>query len=96
MEEVPLLNTLRAKYANQATIVGISVDDDLKRTDRTIKEKKMTYPVLADGKGFEGPLMKSYHIQGTPELFVIDRDGRIVARLGSATQIEATLQEALR
>ena len=96
MEEVPLLKALHVKYANQATIVGISVDDSLDRTDRTIKEKKMTYPVLADGKGFDGPLMKAYHIQGTPELFVLDRDGRIVARLGSARQIEDTLQEALR
>jgi len=96
MEEVPLLKALHEKYAKQATIVGISVDDSLDRTDRTIKEKKMTYPVLADGKGFDGPLMKAYHIQGTPELFVIDRDGKIVARLGSAKQIEDTLKEALR
>ena len=96
MEEVPLLKALHGKYANQATIVGISVDDDLERADRTIKEKQMTWPVLADGKGFDGPLLKAYHIQGTPELFVLDRDGRIVARLGSAKQIEDTLNEALR
>ena len=96
MEEVPLLKALHEKYANQATIIGISVDDSLERTDRTIKETKMTYPVLAEGKGFEGPLMKAYHIQGTPEVFVLDRDGKIVARLGSAKQIEETLKEALR
>jgi hypothetical protein len=40
--------------------------------------------------------MKAYHIQGTPELFVLDRDGRIVARLGSAKQIDDTLQDVLR
>jgi len=96
MEEVPLLKALRGKYADRATIVGISVDDDLKRADRTIKDKRMTWPVLADGKGFDGPLTKAYHIQGTPEVFVIDRDGKIVARLGSAKQIEDTLNEALR
>ena len=96
MEEVPLLKALHEKYRNQAALIGISVDDSLERTGRTIKEKKMTYPVLADGKGFEGPLMKAYHIQGTPEVFVIDRDGKIVARLGSAKQIEDTLKEALR
>ena len=96
MEEVPLLKALHEKYANQATIIGISVDDDLGRANRTIKEKKMTYPVLADGKGFDGPIPVAYHIQGTPEIFVLDRDGRIFARLGSAKQLEATLEEALR
>jgi peroxiredoxin len=96
MEEVPLLKALQAKYTNQATIIGISIDEGLDRVDKTIKDKKMTWPVLADGKGFDGPIPTAYHIQGTPEVFVLDRDGRIFARLGSAKQLEAKLEEALR
>src|SRR5829696_6145691 len=95
MEEVPLLKALHTKYANQAAIVGISIDVSVPRVDRTIREKAMTWPILADGKGFDGPIAKAYHIQGTPELFVLDREGRIFARLGSAKQLEARLQEAL-
>ena len=95
MEEVPLLKELHTKYANEAVLVGISIDTDLRRTDRTIKEKGMTWPVLADGKGFDGPIPKAYRIQGTPEVFILDRDGRIFARHGSAKQIEASLREAL-
>ena len=96
MEEVPLLKALQTKYANRATIIGISIDESRERADKTIKDKKMTWPVLADGKGFDGPIPVAYHIQGTPEVFVLDRDGKIFARLGSATQIEAKLEEALR
>ena len=95
MEEVPLLIELQNKYAKEATIVGISIDSSLDRVDRTIKTKGMTYPILADGKGFDGPIPKAYHIQGTPEVFVIDRDGKIFARLGSAKRLEATLKEAI-
>lgn len=95
MEEVPLLEELNAKYANEAVLVGISVDMDLRRTDRTIKEKGMTWPVLADGKGFDGAVPKAYRIQGTPEIFILDRNGRIFARHGSAKQIEASLRDAL-
>jgi hypothetical protein len=51
--------------------------------------------VLADGKGFDGPVPKAYRIDGTPVLFVLDRAGRIFAKPGSAKQIEAQLQEAL-
>ena len=96
MEEVPLLKELHTRYANQAVIVGISIDPSVEQADRTIKEKGMTYPVLADGKGFEGPIPTAYHVQGTPEVFVIDREGKIVVRLGSAKQLEDSLKQSLR
>ena len=95
MEEVPLLKTLHAKYSGQAAILGISVDVSLDRVNRTLKAKGMTWPQLADGKGFDGPNATAYRVQGTPELYVLDRAGRIFARLGSAKQLEAKIQDAL-
>jgi hypothetical protein len=95
MEEVPLLKALHAKYSTEAVFLGVSVDISVDRVDRTIKSKGMTWPQLADGKGFDGAVPKAYRIQGTPELFLLDRAGRILARPGSASQIEARLQEAL-
>jgi hypothetical protein len=95
MEEVPLLKALHAKYSDQAVILGISVDIRLDRVDRTMKSKGMTWPQLADGKGFDGAIPQAYHIQGTPDLWVLDRAGRILARPGSAKDIEARLREAL-
>jgi thioredoxin family protein len=95
MEEVPLLKALNAKYSDQAVFLGVSVDISVDRVDRTVKSKAMTWPQLADGKGFDGAIPKTYRIQGTPELFVLDRAGRILARPGSAKEIEARLQEAL-
>jgi peroxiredoxin len=96
MEEVPLLKALHTAYTNQIVLIGISIDESVEQTDRTIKEKGMTYPILADGKGFDGPIPTAYHIQGTPTLFVLDRDGKLFARPGSATEIEAVLKGALR
>ena len=95
MEEVPLLKALHTSYANQAVIIGVSVDISLERVDRVIKEKALTWPILADGDGFDGPNPKAFRIQGTPELFVLDREGKIFARVGSAKQLEAKLKEAL-
>ena len=95
MEEVPLLKALHAKYSKEAVILGISVDVSLDRADKAIKTRGMTWPQLADGKGFDGPAAKAYRIQGTPELYVIDRGGRIFARTFSAKEIETKVQEAL-
>lgn len=95
MEEVPLLKAVHTKYAKDVVILGISVDTDVRPVDAVVKAKGIPYPVIADGKGFDGPIPTMYHVQGTPDLFVLDRAGRIVAKLGSANSLETTLQEAL-
>jgi hypothetical protein len=95
MEEVPLIKALHARYSNDAAIVGVSVDLNVARVDRVVKEKRMTWLILADGKGFDGPIPTAYRIQGTPEVFVLDRAGNIFARHQSAKQIEASLKDAL-
>ena len=95
MEEVPLVKAFHTKYSRDAAILGISVDVSLDRADRAIKTKGMRWPQLADGKGFDGAAAKAYRIQGTPELYVLDRQGRIVARTFSAKEIEVRLREAL-
>jgi peroxiredoxin len=95
MEEVPLLKDLNARYAGQAVIIGVSTDINVERVDRVMKEKGMTWPILADGNGFDGSIPKSYHVQGTPDLFILDREGRIFARLESAQQLEATLKDVM-
>jgi len=96
MEEVPLVKSLHEKYSAQgAVIVGISVDASVSRADRTIKEKGMTWPQLADDKGFDAEIALTYGVQGTPTVFVIDRSGHIVARPPSAKQLEEPLTAAL-
>jgi hypothetical protein len=95
MEEVPLLKALHAKYSDEAVMLGISVDTSVRRADGAVTAKGMTWLQLADGKGFDGPVPRAYHVQGTPELFVLDRSGRIFAKPGSAKEIEARLQDAL-
>jgi peroxiredoxin len=95
MEEVPLLKALHAKYSNDAVILGISVDVSVERVDRVVKDMGMTWPILADGRDFDGPIPTAYHIQGTPTMFVLDRDGRIAAKPGSASQIEPALKDIL-
>ena len=95
MEEVPLLKALHAKYRDEMAILGISIDVSLERVERVIKEKEMSWPILADGNGFDGPIPQAYRIQGTPEIFVVDRQGRIFARLESAKNLEATLRDVL-
>ena len=95
MEEVPLLKRLFDKYAGTVHIIGISTDESIERVDRVVKEKGMTWPIIADRRGFDGSIPTAYHVQGTPDLFVLDGEGRIVKRFSSATEIEATVAPLL-
>jgi hypothetical protein len=60
-----------------------------------VKDNRIPWPQLVDRQGFDGPIAKAYRVGGTPTLYVLDREGRIVAKLGSADQVEAALQKAL-
>lgn len=60
-----------------------------------VKRLATPWPQLFDGKAFTGEIPKLYRMQGTPLLYVIDRAGRIFARLDSAKTLEAELQAAL-
>ena len=75
--------------------VGISVDTNLDRLDTFVKEKAIPWAQLADGKAFDGPVPKLYRPNGTPTLFVLDRSGKIAAKLGSAEQVEENLRKVL-
>ena len=86
---------LNAKYGKDVVFVGISVDTNLDRLDQFVKEKAIPWAQLADGKAFDGPIPKLYRPNGTPTLFVLDRAGKIAAKLGTAEKVEEAVQAAL-
>ena len=86
---------MNAKYAKDVVFVGVSVDTNLDRLDKFVKEKAISWAQLADGKSFDGPIPKLYRPNGTPTLFVLDRSGKIAAKLGSAEKIEESLRPVL-
>ena len=88
MGEVPLLKELYAQHLDQGVVVvGISLDDELKPLEEMVTSKGMSWPQIHDA---DKSLMKLFNVKGTPTYFLIDREGKIVAkdipmkRLGSA------------
>jgi hypothetical protein len=86
---------LNARYGKDVVFVGISVDINLDRLDKFIKDKGISWAQLGDGKEFSGPIPMLYRPNGTPTLYVLDRAGKIVKRLDSAEKIEETVQPLL-
>ncbi|MBO4751333.1 MAG: redoxin domain-containing protein [Bacteroidales bacterium] len=58
-------------------VVGVDVSDTPEDHDRVVKELKIEYPQLLDSKKVAGEI---YGLMSIPQIILIDRDGKIVAR----------------
>jgi thiol-disulfide isomerase/thioredoxin len=74
--EIPGFVELQAKYRDQLTIIGYSVDDDAPKARAFAQEYKMNYPILL-GEGREDVQDAFGPIWGIPASFLISKDGKV-------------------
>ena len=58
-----------------------------------IAQRSIFWPEVCDGKEEAGEIAKLYNVQGTPDLFVVDRAGNIGVRLTNAELLDQQLFE---
>ncbi len=96
LEEMPLLSRWQRDYGAQGLqIVGVSMDDDVTPVEQFLTQRPVRYPIVMGdaklGERFGGVL-------GLPLSFLIDAQGRIVARYqgrSDLAKMEARLKELL-
>ncbi|MBV8429865.1 MAG: TlpA family protein disulfide reductase [Solirubrobacterales bacterium] len=75
--EAPILDReQRALAQHNGTVVGVTYKDDTDASEAFVHREHIAYPVLRD---ISGTFSQSWGIDGVPETFVINRQGRIVA-----------------
>jgi cytochrome c biogenesis protein CcmG/thiol:disulfide interchange protein DsbE len=75
--EAPLLERTERRIAHDnATVVGITYQDNSSDSEQFVHQHHITYPVLRD---VSGDFVPAFGTTGVPETFVINRSGRIVA-----------------
>jgi cytochrome c biogenesis protein CcmG/thiol:disulfide interchange protein DsbE len=75
--EAPLLAAEQhALGKSNATLLGVTYEDDPIASEQFAKRYHITYPVLRD---VSGNFVRSFGTTGVPETFVINRQGRIQA-----------------
>jgi peroxiredoxin len=74
--EMPGLQKLYAEFKGKGfEIIAVSADSDRKRLDDFLSEKKLPWPMIGDGKGWDDETRKLYHVAALPACFLIDRKG---------------------
>ena len=79
--ELPHVREAYEKYHAQGfEIVGISLDKEADKLAAFIKENHMSWPQFFDGQGWKNKLAQAYGINSIPATFLLDREGKIVAK----------------
>ncbi len=58
-------------------LLAINIEEDRETVARWVREKRLTSTVLLDAAG---AVNRAYRVTGTPTVFVIGGDGRLVAK----------------
>ncbi len=61
-------------------IIGISLDQQREKLTDFIKENKVTWAQYFDGQGWQNKLAQQYGITSIPATFLVDGDGKIIAK----------------
>ena len=100
--DVSLMKELNAKYQGQGLrIVAASIDKDLEKLKAFVKEKELSYPVVAiqapEASKLQASLPDLYETQGVPGYFLIDSHGMIAKTFaGSLTESKVDLESILK
>lgn len=77
------------------SIVGVSLDDNKKHWFKAMEEDKMPWTQLSDLKGSSSPLMGLFGISAIPRNFLVDKNGKIIAKDLRGEALERKLNELL-
>ncbi|MBC8096774.1 MAG: TlpA family protein disulfide reductase [Akkermansiaceae bacterium] len=95
--ELPnVLATYEKHHAAGFEVIGISLDQDRTKLTSFIEKRKMPWPQYFDGKGWENKLAGIYGIQSIPATFLLNGEGKIIAKDLRGEDLEAAVAKALK
>jgi len=62
------------------TILGVSLDEDKAAWQAAIAKDKLTWTHVSDLKGWQSSAAALYHVESIPANFLLDKEGKIVAK----------------
>ncbi|MCP4248478.1 MAG: TlpA family protein disulfide reductase, partial [bacterium] len=80
--ELPNLRRAVEEYGGKGdfVIVGISLDSGESAVKEFQKRRKVTWTQIVLGPAQDNPVAKKYNVSAIPAMFLIGRDGKVVAK----------------
>jgi len=94
-DSIPVFERLHRRYFDRGFLVlGVNVDGSSDYVPEFVRRFQMTYPVLLDD---ELRVMRSYKVRGIPNMFLLDKKGRIRKHwVGIDEDLERTVESAVQ
>ena len=97
VRELPDLQKAYDKHhAAGFEILGISLDRDKDKLTKFIETKKMPWPQHFDGKMWGNKLAEQYGVESVPTTYLLDGEGKIIAKDLSGDALEKAVAKALK
>src|SRR6266496_5940233 len=94
--ELPnVLKAYEKHHSKGFEIIGISLDQDEAKLTKFTKQKNMGWQQFFDGKGWGNKLASKYGINSIPATFLLDGEGKIIARNLRGDALEEAVAKAL-
>ncbi len=71
------IETLAPLSKDEASVVFVSLDEDKKRFEASVKKYAMPFQNVCDGFGWGGPLARTFGVKQLPFDIIVDADGKI-------------------
>lgn len=95
--EVPFIQQNIKKYQKSGfRVLGVSLDESKTDLQTFVKARKLSYPSIFDGRGWQNVDARRYEVQAIPFSLLIGKDGKIAAVSPRGPELEKAIQKALK
>ncbi len=95
--ENPNVVRMYDKYKSKGfAIYSVSLDKDKESWVRAIRNDRLTWTHVSDLKYWQSEAAQKYGVQGIPATFLLDKDGKIIAKNLRGPALEQKLEEILK
>jgi peroxiredoxin len=85
------------KFKNKGfDIISVSIDEDANKWMKAVEDDKLSWLQVNDNKGWESPTIKEYGVSGIPSNFLIDNQGKILAKNLRGPELDNKIEEFLK
>jgi peroxiredoxin len=91
-----LVNAYRLFKHKGFEILGVSLDVDKNAWKKMVEADKMDWPQVSDLNGQRNEVAQLYGVDGVPQNFLLDPQGRIIAKDLRKNQLEEKLKEVMK
>ncbi|WP_051666363.1 TlpA disulfide reductase family protein [Pedobacter sp. R20-19] len=96
LENPNLIKAYNRYHSKGFTIIGLSMDSSKENWLKAVEDDGLIWKQLNDPKSVNGKTADRYGVKSLPANFLIDADGKIIARNLRGTALEEKLEELLK